>query len=73
MQSQISELVCELDPFETEKITYSQVVALLSHKKLDANTLWLHKVKESMHGRSSAEIGLDQSVESKGTPIGKLR
>jgi hypothetical protein len=51
--------VSNLDPFQTEKITFSQIVSLLTHKKLDTAAPLLGKVKESMHGRSSAELGLD--------------
>jgi Ca2+-binding EF-hand superfamily protein len=57
--AQINDLVSNLDPFQTEKITFSQIVSLLTHKKLDTAAPLLGKVKESMHGRSSAELGLD--------------
>ena len=73
MQSQISELVQELDPSETDKITYSQIVALLSNRQIDAGTALLTNVKESLHGRSSAEIGIDSSRVTRGTSFVKLR
>jgi len=35
---QVNGLVGELDPFKTDKVTYSQVVVLLSHKQIDSKS-----------------------------------
>ena len=35
---QVNGLVGELDPFKTDKVTYSQVVVLLSHKQIDSTS-----------------------------------
>ena len=35
---QVNGLMGELDPFKTDKVTYSQVVVLLSHKQIDSTS-----------------------------------